>query len=169
MLDAPAPPAALGPPPTADEVRALHDDYVECLDDLRLEEWPLFFAEDCLYQVIPRENHEAGYNLCTMQAESRGMLQDRVAGLVRFQVFAPRTYRRFVTGARVKGHGPEGTRVRSNVLVVQTLLDKQSEVVLCGTAHDLLRRDAATGRLLFAERVVVMDGEMVPNSLVYPA
>lgn len=167
MLDAHA--AVLDAPATLDEVRALHDDYVECLDDLRLDDWPLFFTEACLYRVIPRENHEAGYALCTMQAESRGMLVDRVAGLLRTQVFAPRTYRRFTTNARLKGHGPEGTRVRSNVLMVQTLLDKQSDVVLSGTALDLLRRDPATGRLLFAERVVVMDGEMVPNSLVYPA
>ncbi len=62
-------------------IRDLYDDYYATLDDVRLEEWPDFFTEECLYQVIPRENHELGRNLCTMQAESRGMLQDRVTGL----------------------------------------------------------------------------------------
>lgn len=159
--------AVLERPPTLEEVRAFYDDYVAALDDVRLEEWPDFFLEDCTYQVIPRENHERGYALCTMMAESRGMLQDRVTGLVRTQMYAPRYYRRFLSGLRIKGQGEAGTRVRMNVLVVQTLVDKQSEVVLCGVAHDLLVRDE--GRLRLKERIVVMDSEMVPNSLIYPA
>ena len=30
--------------------------YVDSLDHDRLEEWPKFFVEDCLYQIIPHEN-----------------------------------------------------------------------------------------------------------------
>ncbi|MFT8242944.1 aromatic-ring-hydroxylating dioxygenase subunit beta [Roseomonas sp. BN140053] len=160
--------AALGlaPPPTREALRDFYDDYVEALDELRLDEWPEFFTRDCLYRVIPRENFERGFTLCTMQAESRGMLQDRVTGLVRTQVYAPRYYRRFLSGLRIKSHGPEGTRVRQNVLMVQTLIDKQSEIVLCGVSHDLVVHDE--GRLRFRERIVVFDSEMVPNSLIYP-
>lgn len=149
------------------ELAAFYADYVETLDDVRLEEWPEFFTEACLYRVIPRENFEAGRTLSTMQAESRGMLIDRVVGLTRTQMFAPRHYRRFLTSLRVKAEDAQGIRVRQNVLVVQTLIDKQSDVVLCGVAHDLVVRDA--GRLRFRERIVVMDSEMVPNSLIYPA
>ena len=39
-------------------LRDFYDDYYETLDDVRLEEWPSFFTEDCLYRVIPRENFE---------------------------------------------------------------------------------------------------------------
>jgi len=149
------------------ELAAFYADYVETLDDVRLEEWPDFFTEECLYRVIPRENFEAGRTLSTMQAESRGMLIDRVVGLTRTQMFAPRHYRRFLTSLRVKSDDANGIRVRQNVLVVQTLIDKQSDVVLCGVAHDFVVRDG--GRLRFRERIVVMDSEMVPNSLIYPA
>lgn len=159
--------AVLERAPTIEEVRAFYDDYVEALDDVRLEEWPEFFCADCTYQVIPRENHERGYSLCTMIAESRGMLQDRVTGLTRTQMYAPRYYRRFLSGLRIKSQNAEETRVRMNVLVVQTLVDKQSEVVLCGVSHDLIVHDE--GRLRLKERIVVMDSEMVPNSLIYPA
>lgn len=147
-------------------LRDLYDDYYAVLDDVRLDEWPDFFTEDCLYQVIPRENHERGRNLCTMQAESRGMLQDRVTGLLRTQVYAPRAYRRFPGPMRVS-QGANGTATRHNLLIVQTLLDKQSDIVLCGTCHDVVVADG--GRLRFRERIVVFDSEMVPNSLVYPA
>lgn len=149
------------------ELYAFYADYVEALDDVRLDVWPEFFTEDCLYRIIPRENYEAGRTLSTMQAESRGMLIDRVVGLTRTQMYAPRYYRRFLTSHRIVAEDAAGLRVRQNVLVVQTLIDKPSEVVLCGVAHDVIVLDGARRR--FRERVVVMDSEMVPNSLIYPA
>lgn len=154
-------------PLTRETLRNFYDDYIETLDDLRLGEWPDFFTKECLYRIIPRENHERGYALCTMQAESRAMLQDRVTGLSQTHLYAPRYYRRFLSGLRITGDAPEGIRVRQNVLIVQTMLDKQSDIVLCGVSHDLVVRDA--GRLRFKERIVVFDSEMIPTSLIYPA
>ncbi|MGQ9370357.1 aromatic-ring-hydroxylating dioxygenase subunit beta [Azospirillum sp. ST 5-10] len=147
-------------------VRDLYDAYYAALDDVRLEDWPDFFTQDCLYRVVPRENAERGYALATMQAESRGMLQDRVTGLLRTQMYAPRYYRRFPGPLRV-AETAGGVRTRHNLLMVQTLIDKQSDIVLCGVCHDLVVADG--GRLRFKERVVVFDSEMIPNSLIYPA
>lgn len=147
-------------------IRDLYDDYYATLDEVRLEDWPGFFTPDCLYRVIPRENFERGYALSTMQAESRGMLQDRVTGLLRTQMYAPRYYRRFPGPLRVTEDGG-GVRTRHNLLIVQTLVDRQSDIVLCGVCHDLIVEDE--GRLRFRERVVVFDSEMIPNSLIYPA
>lgn len=152
---------------TRDAVRDLFDDYYATLDDVRLHDWPEFFTEDCLYRVIPRENYEAGYTLCTMQAESRGMLKDRVTGLTRTQMYAPRYYRRFPTAPRIVGEGEGFVQVRHNLLLVQTLIDKTSDIVLSAVCHDKVVVDE--GRLRFAERIVVFDSEMIPNSLVYPA
>lgn len=152
---------------TRDAIRDLYDDYYGTLDEVRLHDWPEFFTQDCLYRVIPRENFEAGYTLSTMQAESRGMLKDRVTGLTRTQMYAPRYYRRFPTAPRIVGEENGGVRTRHNLLLVQTLIDKPSEIVLSAVCHDLIVADE--GRLRFAERVVVFDSEMLPNSLVYPA
>lgn len=152
---------------TRDAVRDLFDDYYATLDDVRLHDWPEFFTEACLYRVIPRENHEAGYTLSTMQAESRGMLKDRVTGLTRTQMYAPRYYRRFPTAPRVVAEGEGFVQVRHNLLLVQTLIDKTSDIVLSAVCHDKVVVDE--GRLRFAERIVVFDSEMIPNSLVYPA
>lgn len=159
---------ALAPAGIAREaLRDLYDEYYGVLDDVRLAEWPEFFTEECLYRVIPRENWERGYTLSTMQAESRGMLQDRVAGLTGSQMYAPRYYRRFPGPLRVAGQAAEGARVRHNLLMVQTLIDKQSDIVLAGVCHDLVVQDGE--RLRFRERIVVFDSEMVPNSFIYPA
>jgi len=150
-----------------DTLRDFYDDYYNTLDDVRLDDWPAFFTEDCIYRVIPRENFEAGYTLSTIYAESRGMLIDRVMGITRTQMYAPRYYRRFPGPLRIVSRVGESVRTRHNLLVVQTLIDKPTEIVLSAVCHDALVVDG--GRPLLAERVVVFDSEMIPNSLIYPA
>lgn len=150
-----------------DALRDFYDEYYTVLDDVRLDEWPALFTEDCVYRVIPRENYEAGYTLSTIYAESRGMLVDRVMGMTRTQMFAPRYYRRFPGPLRIVSRDGDSVRTRHNLLVVQTLIDKKSEIVLSAVCHDVLVPDGDRNRL--RERIVVFDSEMIPNSLIYPA
>lgn len=150
-----------------DALRDFYDEYYTVLDDVRLEEWPALFTEDCIYRVIPRENYEAGFTLSTIYAESRFMLVDRVMGLTRTQMYAPRYYRRFPGPLRIVSRDGASVRTRHNLLVVQTLIDKQTEIVLSAVCHDVLVPD--DGRPRLRERVVVFDSEMLPNSLIYPA
>ena len=150
-----------------DALRDFYDDYYTVLDDVRLEEWPAFFTENCLYRVIPRENFEAGYTLSTIFAESRGMLIDRVMGVTKTQMFAPRYYRRFPGPLRIVSRDGDSVRTRHNLLVVQTLIDKKTDIVLSAVCHDVIVPDE--DRLRLRERVVVFDSEMIPNSLIYPA
>ena len=150
-----------------DALRDFYDDYYNVLDDVRLEEWPAFFTEDCIYRVIPRENFEAGYTLSTIYAESRGMLVDRVMGVTRTQMYAPRYYRRFPGPLRIVAPEGDGVRTRHSLLVVQTLIDRKTEIVLSAVCHDVVVPD--DGRLRLRERIVVFDSKMIPNSLIYPA
>jgi 3-phenylpropionate/cinnamic acid dioxygenase small subunit len=150
-----------------DALHDFYDAYYSVLDDVRLDEWPSFFTENCLYRIIPRENFEAGYTLSTVYAESRGMLVDRVMGVTRTQMFAPRYYRRFPGPLRIVSREGDGVRTRHNLLVVQTLIDKPSEIVLSAACHDVVVPDEGQPRL--KERIVVFDSEMIPNSLIYPA
>ena len=36
-----------------DALRDFYDEYYTVLDDVRLDEWPPLFTEDCVYRVIP--------------------------------------------------------------------------------------------------------------------
>lgn len=154
--------------PAREALAAFYDAYFETLDDGRLEEWPDFFAQECLFQIIPRENHDAGYQLCTIQADSHGMVVDRAQSILRTQMFAPRYCRRFYSGLRATGREKGAIRVRQNVLVVQTMQDGPSEALICGVGHDLIEHGGLHG-FLFRERILVIDSEMIPNSLIYPA
>ncbi|QJU60588.1 SnoaL-like domain-containing protein [Sphingomonas sp. AP4-R1] len=148
-------------------IRDLFDDYYATLDAVDLEAWPNFFTEDCVYRVISRENYERGFSLATIGAESRGMLMDRVTGLRTTQVYAPRYYRRFAGPLKI-GRGADGAvPVEHNLLLVQTLIDKQSEIILSARCYDSVVE--VDGRLALERRDVVFDSEMIPNSLIYPA
>ncbi len=163
--------AVLGRPtalPSRNALADFYDAYFEALDDLRLEEWVGFFADDCLFQIIPRENYDAGYQLCTIRADSKGMLIDRVQGIQKTQMFAPRSSRRFYSGLRPTGRDRNGLiKVRQNVVVIQTLIDAPSLIHICGVAYDLLEETSCSFR--FRERILVIDSEMITNSLIYPA
>ncbi|WP_084399165.1 aromatic-ring-hydroxylating dioxygenase subunit beta [Henriciella aquimarina] len=152
---------------TRQEIEDFYSDYYEALDKLQLEDWPEFFVEDCVYRIIPRENYERNFRLATLGAESRGMLRDRVMGLIKTQVYAPRYYRRFPGPLKIRAAEGDEIPVEHNLLMVQTLVDQPSEIVLCGRCYDRLTRSES--KLLLKRRDVVFDSEMILNSLIYPA
>jgi salicylate 5-hydroxylase small subunit len=148
--------------------RAFYDAYFDALDEGRLEEWPEFFVDECGYRIIARENYEAGQGLCIMQADSKGMLTDRVRAILKTQVYAPRYYRRFYSGLRVVKASGKEWEVRQNVLIVQSLINKPSEILGCGVGHDRLVSNDS-GQLKFVDRTLILDTEMIRNSVIYPA
>ena len=85
--------------------------------------------------------------------ESRGMLIDRVMGMTRTQMFTPRYYRRFPGPIRFVSRHGDSVRIRQNLLVVQTLIDRKTEV-LSAACHDVLVSDAGQPRLRETNRGV---------------
>ena len=123
--------------------------------------------DDCVYRIIPRENYEAGQGACLMQGDSKGMLIDRVRAILSTQVYAPRYCRRFYSGLRLlKTAGPEW-QARQNLLVVHTRVGQPSKILGCGAGRDRLIL-AGGGNLKFVERTIVLDTEMIDNTLIYP-
>jgi salicylate 5-hydroxylase small subunit len=148
------------------EIQDLHTAYASCLDDMRLEAWPEFFVEDCRYEVIPRENHEAGLGLATIALESRGMLRDRVYGVRETLFFAPYYQRHILSAARILDIVGDEVRTEANYLVLRVKRDELPEVFNTGRYLDRLVRTERG--LRFAERRCVFDSELIANSLIYP-
>src|SRR5882724_11228082 len=109
--------------------------YGDTLDDGELEGWPDFFAEDCLYKVIPRENFERGLPVALIYCESRDMLVDRVVAIRETALHAPRMMRHFISNIRLRAIEPEGLRLTANFALCQTMVDQPSELFLCGKYH----------------------------------
>jgi 3-phenylpropionate/cinnamic acid dioxygenase small subunit len=140
--------------------------YDNALNDGDLELWPELFADPCLYKVIPRENYDQGLPVALIYCESRNMLVDRVVALRETALYAPRIVRRITSAACLRSVGDDGLHLTANFAVFQTMLNRPSEVFLCGSYQDRVVDDA--GVLRFAERLCIYDSTIVPTSLVYP-
>ena len=144
----------------------LYADYALAVDSGQWDLWPEFFTEQCVYKLIPRENHERGFPLCTLSFTSQGMLKDRVYGIQETLYHDP-YYQRHVVGAPVVRR-VEGERIHAeaNYAVFRTKLDKPSTVFNVGSYIDTIV--PTPEGLKFAERLCVYDSEMIPNAIIYP-
>jgi salicylate 5-hydroxylase small subunit len=144
----------------------LYAAYDDALGEGDYERWPEFFTEACRYTIIPRESYELGHPIGFMQAESRGMLADRVAAIRKTTLYAPRIVQRLVSGIVLRAVEPDGMRLAASFATFQTMLNEPTQVFLCGRLYDRVVDDGGT--LRFAERVCVTDSTLVPTSLIFP-
>ena len=147
-------------------IARLYADYALAVDSGNWDLWPEFFTDDCIYKLIPRENHERGFPLATLFFESKGMLKDRVYG-IRETLFHDPYYQRHVVGAPViQQAGPDRFETEANYAVFRTKLSQESTVFNVGRYIDVIVRTPLG--LKFASRYCVYDSEMIPNSIIYP-
>lgn len=154
------------PPDLRARLADLYCAYDNALNDGELERWPDLFLESCIYKVLPRENHEQGFPVAVIYCESRDMLTDRVVALRETALYAPRTVRRITSAICLRAIEPDGLHLTADFALFQTMLDRPSELFLCGRCIDRVVDDAGT--LRFAERLCIYDSTIVPTSLVYP-
>jgi anthranilate 1,2-dioxygenase small subunit len=148
------------------EIEQLNSEYASLLDNERFEEFPELFVEDCLYRVVPRENHLLGLPIAVIHCESKGMIKDRVYAARESTMAEPRTLRHFITNIRVLEAGDEAIRAEANVLIVQTMINRMTEIVLSGFYLDRIVRSG--DRLRFKERLCIYDSLLLPTSLIAP-
>jgi salicylate 5-hydroxylase small subunit len=150
------------------EIEDLYAEYSACVDEGRFAEWPDFFLDECNYKIVPRENFDRGLPLCTVWAESKGMLRDRVVAITQTMMYAPHYWRHIVSTLHIREVSAERILVEANYAVFRTATDTPSEVFQVGRYLDEIVRDPADGRLKFREKLCVFDTTLIPNSLIFP-
>jgi anthranilate 1,2-dioxygenase small subunit len=141
--------------------------YIRCIDDDRLEDWPEFFTEDCTYGIYPRENVDAGLPIPLLLCTNRRMLHDRILSHREANIYAPHSYRHFVSGLHVTRRVDGGMDAVSNYLVVRTSEEGESAIYQTGQVFDRIV-EVINGGLLFAERRFVYDTLRVQTLLTTP-
>jgi anthranilate 1,2-dioxygenase small subunit len=149
-------------------VSALHAEYVRALDDDRLDAWPEFFHERCLYSITTADNHREGLEAGIVWADSRGMLKDRVLSLREANIYEHHRYRHIVGAPAILSEGADGIRAESSFLVVRINRDGTMDLFATGRYLDVLRADPADGRWKLAERIVVCDSSRIDTLLAIP-
>jgi salicylate 5-hydroxylase small subunit len=144
----------------------LQADYAALADSGDWDRWCELFTEDCVYRLVPRENHERGFPLATLAFTSKGMLKDR-AYAIRETLFHDPYYQRHVISLPRLLWAEGGTlRAETNYAVFRTKLNGLSTVFNVGRYLDTVV--ATPEGLRFAEKLVIYDSEMIPNSIIYP-
>lgn len=147
-------------------VQNLYNDYAACVDNTKFEQWPDFFTDDCRYRIVSRENFDSGSRMSTLSLDSKAMLLDRVYGMNDTILHVPYYQRHVISPPRL--HSIEGNVIRSeaNYVVLRSRTDYFSEVFNTGRYLDVIIKENDT--LRFKERTCVFDGDLVPNSIIYP-
>jgi anthranilate 1,2-dioxygenase small subunit len=148
------------------EMQRLQELYVSIIDADRLEEWPDLFTEDCVYEIVPRENADLELPIGVMHCFGRAMLSDRVTSLRKANVFEPHIYRHVTSGLDLTPVDDDTVEMQSNYVVVQTLSDGASRVYQAGRYFDRVLRTSRGWR--FQRKRAVYDTSRVQTLLVTP-
>lgn len=148
-------------------IQALHADYARAIDDDRLEDWPAFFHDPCLYKITTADNHRRGLELGLVYADSKGMLTDRVASLREANVYERQRYRHLIGLPAILGEEDGAASVESPFLVTRIMRDGTMDLFATGRYLDRIAADAS-GALKYRSRVVVCDSARFDTLLALP-
>lgn len=137
--------------------------YAAAIDEDRLEGWPDFFTEDCLYKITSADNHRRGYAAGVIYADSRAMLRDRVTALRTANIYERQAYRHVISLPLVD---EAAMTARTSFMVARIMRDGGTTLFATGVYLD--RVVEAGGALRFAERIVVCDSSYFDTLLAIP-
>ncbi len=154
-------------PETLFRLATLNTAYAACIDADRLEDWPGFFHEQCLYKITTADNHRRGYAAGVVYADSRNMLYDRVSALRQANIYERQNYRHIVGMPSIGATEGNEISAEAPFLVVRTMRDGRMDLFAAGVYLDRLREDT-DGSLRFAERLVICDSSRFDTLLAIP-
>lgn len=157
----------LSPGSLREAIAALNADYARAIDDDRIEDWPGFFHEQCLYKITTADNHRRGLELGLVYADSRAMLRDRVAALREANVYERQRYRHIVGLPAILERRNGEAKVESPFLVTRIMRDGTMDTFATGRYLDRVAADGA-GALKYRERIVVCDSQRFDTLLALP-
>lgn len=144
----------------------LQERYIAAIDDDCLEQWPDFFLEDGVYEILPKENVDLGLPAGVMHCFGRAMMRDRITSLRKANVYEPQTYRHFTSALCLEPEADGAIRMRSNYLVIRTLSNGDSSVYQAGVYEDVVVPTAEGWR--YRSKRAVFDTSRVHTLLAIP-
>lgn len=140
--------------------------YAQAIDSDALERWPSFFTADCEYRITNFESEQQGLPAGIVWADSRAMLEDRIAALREANIYERQRYRHLLGVPLLESCGAQETRARTPFMVARIMHTGETQLFATGEYRDrFVRQD---GRLLLAERVAVCDSAVTDTLLALP-
>jgi anthranilate 1,2-dioxygenase small subunit len=148
------------------EIHQLQERYCSALDNDRLEEWASLFTPQCLYEIVPKENVDAGLPIGVMYCDNQGMLRDRVKSLRHASIYEAHTNRHMTSGLTIQAIDNDTVDAQSSYVVIQTRTNGESFVYQAGRYLDRIVRTPDGWR--YHQRRVVYDTSRVQTLLATP-
>jgi len=145
---------------------AVHDllaEYGALIDLAKFDEWLDLFAEECRYQVLPRENFDRGLPAALVYCDSRAMLEDRIRALREANKYNIHIDRHVIGLPRIFDNGLE---VEAPFAVYQT--DQEGATRLFATGLYRNRLEISGLRLKIRDKLILLDTFAVPSLLATP-
>lgn len=147
-------------------VSQLNARYASVIDNDRLEEWPGFFTDPCLYRIVTAANFARGYEASIVFANSRGMLTDRISALRQANIYERQTYRH-ICGAPLLMQSQGGVlQCETPFAVVRIMRDGSSSLFASGRYLDEIVIDG--GALKYRQRLAICDSSRIDTLLAIP-
>lgn len=140
--------------------------YAHTIDSDALEAWPAFFTVDCHYRITHVENENEGLAAGIVYADSRAMLEDRIAALREANIYERQRYRHLLGMPLVERADDSTAQARTPFVVVRIMATGQSEVFATGEYRDRFVQRA--DQLLLAERVAICDSSVTDTLMALP-
>jgi 3-phenylpropionate/cinnamic acid dioxygenase small subunit len=147
-------------------IAAFNARYAHTIDSDALERWPAFFTDDCHYRITHVENEQEGLAAGIVYADSRAMLEDRIAALREANIYERQRYRHLLGMPMVEAASPTAAQAQTPFVVVRIKATGQSELFATGVYRDRFVREADQLRL--AERVAVCDSTVTDTLMALP-
>jgi 3-phenylpropionate/cinnamic acid dioxygenase small subunit len=140
--------------------------YADAIDSDALEQWPAFFTEDCRYRITHIENEREGLAAGIVYADSRAMLEDRIAALREANIYERQRYRHLLGVPLVESASADAAVARTPFMVARVMSNGDTMLFATGVYRDRFVRSGE--RLLLAERVAVCDSTVTDTLLALP-
>ena len=141
--------------------------YAKAIDSDALEQWPAFFTENCHYRITHLENEREGLPAGIVYADSRAMLEDRVAALREANIYERQSYRHLLGVPNVESADAPGAVACTPFMVARIMATGETMLFATGEYRDRFVV-AKNGKLLLAERVAVCDSTVTDTLLALP-
>lgn len=144
----------------------LFETYTRLIDEDRLEEWVELFVDDCLYQILTRENIAQSLPLPLMLCDNKNMLYDRILSLRKANIYNIHTDRHIV-GLLRSEIGPDGNIAASaSYALYQTNQDGETRLFSVGQYQAKMVTHSDV--LLFERLTVIVDTAGILTLLATP-
>ncbi|WP_233836733.1 aromatic-ring-hydroxylating dioxygenase subunit beta [Paraburkholderia sp. ZP32-5] len=141
-------------------------EYVRCIDDGDLAQWPDFFTDQCLYRITTADNHRRGLAASMIYAASRGMLIDRVASLRDANIYERHAYRHLLGQPYIVEESNGEARSETSFMVARIMRNGTTSLFATGRYCDVYV--LGSEQVMLRERVVVCDSSRIDTLLALP-